>query len=598
LPFRAGTKSARGRNLARQTKSAAASKPKPIKQLTHPQAQRVNNPPVGLVTAGNDPDARPKTYEFSPYLDPALTWAGKAEQAALEVPTVSLHVHERIDPRTLIESVRRRSPLEVGAQQSLFDLPLENPPLREAIDFYRHSHGWSNRLIAGNSLVVMNSLLEKEGLAGQVQMIYIDPPYGVQYRSNFQPFVDKRSVAETDRDEDLPREPETITAFRDTWELGIHSYLNHLRNRFVLAKELLHESGSIFVQISDENVHLVRALLDEVFGAKNLVVTIAVKKKGSQRSGLIDPVNDYVVWYTKASRKTDAAKIRFQAIFRKRELDAETLRDFRLVELADGRVFPVSELPDPLGVLRDYRLNPKQIPIDHPGARIFKSEQLLSGGERKNQSLPFLFQGKSWPPGPGRSWKHTVQTADGSTPGMQRLADAGRIYVADKQLSFKRFIDDFGYVALSNWWELGGASDPIYVVQTNPEIIERCLLMTTEPGDLVLDPTCGSGTTAYAAEKWGRRWITCDTSRVAVILAKGRLATSVFDYYELAHPEEGVRSGFSYKTTPHVTSSTIANNDPPQQEVLYDQPEIDHGKLGIRAVYRRGRSITHCPSDR
>jgi adenine-specific DNA-methyltransferase len=562
-----------------------SSKAKPIKQFTHPEAQRVNNPPVGLVNAGNDPDAPAKTYQFSPHRDPELTWAGKAERTTFETATVSLHVHERIDPRTLIEAVRRRNGPAPTIQPSLFDLPHENPPLREAIDFYKHPHGWSNRLVVGNSLLVMNSLLEKEGLAGEVQMIYIDPPYGVEYRSNFQPFVNKRSVAETDRDDDLPQEPETITAFRDTWELGIHSYVNHLRDRFFLAKELLHESGSIFVQISDENVHLVRCLLDEVFGAKNLVVTIPVKKKGSQRSGLIDPVNDYVVWYTKASRKTDAAKIKFHTLFHKRELDAETLRDFRLVEMSDYRIFPVSALPDRDGIIRDYRLNPRQIAIDHPGARIFKSEQLLSGGERKNQSLPFVYDGRGWPPGPGRSWKHTVQTVDGSVPGMQRLADARRIYVADKQLSFKRFLDDFGYVALSNWWELGGAPDPIYVVQTNPEIIERCMLMTTDPGDLVLDPTCGSGTTAVVAEKWGRRWITCDTSRVAAILAKGRLATAVFDYYELAHPSEGIRSGFNYRTVPHVTSSTIANDEPPKQEVLYDQPAVDRSKLRVAGPF-------------
>jgi len=359
-----------------------------------------------------------------------------------------------------------------------------------------------------------------------------------------------------------------------------------MRDRLLLAKELLHESGSIFVQISDENLHFIRNLLDEIFGADRLVVTIPVKKKGSQRSGLLDPVNDYVVWYTRSSRQTEPAKIKFRSLFRKRELDAETLRDFRLVELADGRIFPVSALPDPNNMVRDYRLNPRRISADHPRARLFKSEQLIGGGEFRTQSVPFEFAGKSYSPGRGRSWKHSAMTDDGSPSGMERLRDAGLLYVADKQLSFKRYLEDFGYVALSNWWDgLGGASDAIYVVQTNPEIIERCMLMTTDPGDLIFDPTCGSGTSAFVAEKWGRRWITCDTSRVAVTLARGRLITSSYDYYELAHPDEGIGSGLKYKTVAHVTSSTVANAEPPGRETLYDQPELDRSKVRITGPF-------------
>src|SRR4028118_441888 len=248
-----------------------------IAQYKHENQQRVNNPPVGLVTPDTDPDGDSKNYAYDPHLDPQLVWAGKAEHTSFEVPTVSLHVHERIDPRSIIEAVRKRNPNQ-GVQLSLFEQPEENPPIRQAIEFYKHKHNWSNRLVAGDSLLVMNSLLEKEGMAGQVQMIYFDPPYGIKYGSNFQPFVNKRDVKDG-KDEDLTQEPETIKAFRDTWELGIHSYLTYLRDRLLLARELLSESGSIFVQMSDENVHHVRELMDEVFGTNNFCNIICFKKK-------------------------------------------------------------------------------------------------------------------------------------------------------------------------------------------------------------------------------------------------------------------------------------------------------------------------------
>ena len=264
--------------MARAKKPTTKPSKKPIAQYDHADKKRKNNPPVGLVTPQTDRDGGKKQYAYDPHLDPQLVWAGKAEHTSFEVPTVSLHVHERIDPRTIIEAVRKRNGNGPPAQGSLFELLSENPPLREAIDFYKHDHNWSNRLIAGDSLLVMNSLLEKEGMAGQVQMIYIDPPYGIRYRSNFQPFVNKRDVADGDKDEDLTQEPEMIHAFRDTWELGIHSYLAYLRDRLLLTRDLLHDDGSCFVQISDENVHLVRNLMDEVFGARNLVVTIPVKE--------------------------------------------------------------------------------------------------------------------------------------------------------------------------------------------------------------------------------------------------------------------------------------------------------------------------------
>src|SRR5437899_3934504 len=273
--------------MAKRTKKPKPAKRK-IEHYTHPHEQRVNNPPVGLVTPDTDRDAGRKSYIYDPHLDPVLHWAGKAERTSFAVPTVSLHVHERIDPRSIIEVVRRKNG-EDFVQGSLFSRLEENPPLREAVDFYKHKHNWSNRLIAGDSLLVMNSLLEKEGMAGKVQMVYFDPPYGIKYGSNFQPFVNKRDVKDG-KDEDLTAEPEMVKAFRDTWELDIHSYLSYLRDRLLLARELLHESGSIFVQISDENVHHVREVLDEVFGVKNFVSVIPFQTTSLQTSRAIGSV--------------------------------------------------------------------------------------------------------------------------------------------------------------------------------------------------------------------------------------------------------------------------------------------------------------------
>jgi adenine-specific DNA-methyltransferase len=371
-----------------------------------------------LVTPETDRDTGKKNYSYDPHLDPQLVWAGKAEHTSFEVPTVSLHVHERIDPKTIIQAARRKNGSSSAQQLSLFASAEENPPLREAIDFYKHSHAWSNRLIAGDSLLIMNSLLEKEGMAGKVQMVYIDPPYGIRYGSNFQPFVNKRDVKDG-KDEDLTQEPEMIRAFRDTWELGVHSYLTYLRDRLRLVRELLHESGSCFVQISDENLHLVRNLMDEVFGVANNVVTIAVKKKGSQKSGLIDPVNDYVVWYSRSPRAGGA--VAFNPSFEERNLDGETLAEFRMVELADGREFPIAEMPDRSGVLRDYRLSPKQLFKDYPGARLFRSWPITNGGHRPNQEDPIDLNGRSFLPPKGRCWSHTSRTTDGSPSGMDRL---------------------------------------------------------------------------------------------------------------------------------------------------------------------------------
>ncbi len=520
---------------------------------------------------------------------PFLNWTGKAERRDLTVPTLPLFVHERLSTQAILQSLTSH---KRDRQQTLSLYGDEELDVTDRLlKAYEHPTPWVNRLILGDSLVVMNSLLQYEGLGGQVQMIYMDPPYGVSFGSNFQPFVRRRDVRHGD-DGDLSREPETVQAYRDTWELGLHSYLTYLRDRLIVCRELLHRSGSIFVQINDANVHWVRSLMDEVFGVECFIVTIAVKKKGSQKSGLIDPVNDYLLWYGRSPRSSGL--VRFHPLFEKRELDAETLAEFKMVELSDGREFAISEVPGPDGEPRDYRLHPRQLFIDHPGARLFRSNPLTSGGERKNQSLPYAYQGSTYHPGAGRCWKTTVQTSDGSSPGMQRLAEAGRLIAGKGQLRYKSYLDDFGYQPLSNWWDgLGGASDPIYVVQTNDEIVQRCMLMTTAPGDLVVDPTCGSGTTAYVAEQWGRRWITIDTSRVPLALARQRLLTATFRYFELRDPERGPVGGFVYERrrnaegeevggiVPHVTLETIANALPIQEEVLVDRPSRVSGVVRV-----------------
>ena len=533
---------------------------KPIEQYEHNEAARMNNPPIGLVTPETDKETRKKTYVYDPHLDPSLQWAGKAERTSFEVPTVSLHVHERIDPRTILEAVRKRNGVNYE-QTSFFNALKENPPLREAIEFYKHSHGWSNRLLAGDSLLVMNSLLEKEGLAGQVQMIYIDPPYGVKYGSNFQPFISKRDVKDG-KDEDLTQEPEMIKAFRDTWELGIHSYLTYLRDRLLLARELLSESGSVFVQISDENVHHVREIMDDVFGAGNYFSLITFRKASGLSSKGLNRTSDYLIWYAKNS-----TQLKFNKLFLFKKPGG------------DGR-YSCVELPNGIRrrLTREERDDISSLP---QGSKIFVPENLYASAYGKNQDFPIILKQEKYYPKPGSCWKTTPD-------GMERLINLNRIDVIgySKVPSYVLYYEDYPVTPLNdNWEDTQGAVDMHYVVQTSEKVIQRCLLMSTDPGDLVFDPTCGSGTTAYVAEQWGRRWITCDTSRVATALAKQRLMTAIFDYYELAHPDEGVSSGFKYKTVPHVTLGSIANNEPPEQETLYDQPFINSKKVRVSGPF-------------
>ena len=563
-----------------------ATAPKQVKSTTHAD-KRTNIPTEELrdFVADDERNPIPVTYERpllyprDPDADPQLVWRGKDEQdtGPLTVPAVPLYIQEKIDPRALVEDLRRHTlPSEQREQLLLFE-DFDGLEGFEQVEFYEHAANWSNRMILGDALLVMNSLAEKESLLGQVQMIYMDPPYGIKFASNWQVSTRKREVKDGS---DASRQPEQVKAFRDTWREGIHSYLTYLRDRLIIARDLLTDSGSLFVQIGEENVHLVRNLLDEVFGPQCSVVTIAVKKKGSQRSGYMDPVNDYLLWYSKTPRNASGGGPKFRPVFVSRPYDADSLRTFNRVQIAHGSDWPLSGVPDQDGTLVDYRPRPQQLFRDHPGSRLYAADPLTSGGVRTNQSLPFSWDGNTFDPKSGNSWKHTARAPEGDICGMERLGIAGRLIAADTTWRYRRYFDDFPFVALDNWWDnLGGAGDPVYVVQTNTEIVKRCMLMTTDPGDLVLDPTCGSGTTAFVAEQWARRWITIDTSRVAMALARTRLMAARYPYYLLEDSPDGaakertltgkandggtfgydVRHGFVYRRQPHTSSSVIAN---------------------------------------
>lgn len=528
---------------------------KQIEQYDHSDKERINNPPVGLVNTKSDPDTgEKKTYAYDPHLDPQLQWAGKAEHTSFDVPTVSLHVHERIDPKTIIESVRKNQDHN-GDQMSLFS---ERKPLREAIEFYKHKEGWTNRLIAGDSLLVMNSLLEKEGMGGKVQMVYFDPPYGISYGSNFQPFVNKRDVKDG-KDTDLTAEPEMIRAFRDTWELGIHSFLTYIRDRISLSHKMLNDSGSIFIQISDENLHLIRNILDEVFGVDNFMSIITFQTKIPLGTKHLANLNDYLIWYAK-----DKDKVKFHKLYKEREVSDS----YSYIELENGSIqkFKYS---------RDKEL------LKNKKNKIFRILDLVSSGRTESCVYDFEFNNEVIKaPSSGRSWKTTKE-------GMLTLISKNRIVKYGKAFGYKLYFDDYPLSELHNTW-----SDTVnsflkreYVVQTNPVVVQRCMMMTTEPGDLVFDPTCGSGTTAFVAEDFGRRWITCDTSRVSLSIAKKRLMTAQFNYYKLAHPNEGVGSGFVYIKKPHITLGSVANNLPEPEETLYDSPEVDNRKTRVTSPF-------------
>jgi adenine-specific DNA-methyltransferase len=405
--------------------------------------------------------------------------------------------------------------------------------------------------VAGDSLLVMNSLLEKEGMAGKVQMLFFDPPYGIKYGSNFQPFINKKDVKDS-RDEDLTSEPEMIKAFRDTWELGIHSYLTYLRDRLLLAKELLHETGSVFVQISDENVHHIRSLMDEVFGSENFIALIPFRKKTMPLGAtFIEQMNDFLIYYAK--NKIDH-KTKYKSLYFIPNVQGDF--HWKWYEKKDGTRVQMSDAE-----MNNHELLPKDV-------KIFRLVSMYPPTYSPNGVFEVEWMGKNYSPPKGACYPSNPE-------GMKNLVNAKRLHVEGNHLRYVMFLEDNISKVNAIWNDTIGARDKVYVVQTNIEVVKRCILMTTDPGDLVLDITCGSGTTAFVAENWGRRWITCDTSRIALTLAKQRLMTANFDYFQLAHPHEGIGSGFKYKTVKHVTLKTIANREPDPQETLYDQPLPD-----------------------
>ncbi len=544
-------------------KATTKSKKDPgTKVYDHTSADALVRPDIGLQAQFKNKKA-PAKYEYDPTLDPQLVWAGKAERTSFEVPTLPLFVHERLSTKAILETLKGHK----RDKQMTLDL-FADPQLSitdRLLKAYEHRDKWANRLILGDSLVVMNSLLHYENLGGQVQMIYIDPPYGVEFGSNFQPFVRSREVTHN-VDGDLTREPEMVKAYRDTWTLGLHSYLSYLRDRCILARELLNDSGSLFVQISDQNVHLVRAVLDELFGANNFVVTIFVRKKGSQRGNEIKPINDYLLWYAK-----DRSRLKRRFIY-SAKLDAADLADeFDYVELQNGESIPIGDFTET--ELEDAMRS---------GAKLYVAEPLTSGGEFRTQLYDVRHAGGTFRPPANNCWKFSEE-------GMQRILNAGRVHVGRKQIRFKKYHTDFPFRAITNLWtDLAGAADKLYVVQTSIKAVQRCILMATDPGDLVLDPTCGGGTTAYVAEQWGRRWITVDTSRVPLALTRQRLLTATYGYYELKDESRGPAAGFRYRRREgpkgpsggvvlHITSTTIANDETPLEEVLVDRPEEEKG---------------------
>lgn len=601
-----------------------------VESLRH-QDKRANIPTEELRDFVAEEEPQNMLYPRDVSLDPQLVWKGKDAQdrSDLTVRIVPIYIQEKIHPQAIIHELLDVAEAEDSVKQLDLFADFNGGPaeFEQKVDFYHHQQNWTNRLILGDSLLVMTSLAEKEGLKGKIQTIYMDPPYGIDFGSNWQVSTRKRQV-EDGKAKDLTRQPEQITAFRDTWKDGIHSYLSYLRDRIAAAWALLTPNGSLFVQIGDDNMHLVRSVMDEVFLSEHHVATFVVKKKGSQKSGFVDPVNDYVLWYSKAKRDSDdGSQIKFHALLEPWGFNSDTLAEFKNVELPDGSEVAISKLLTPSGQKFDYRSNPPQLIKDYPDARFFRANPLTSGGVRKNQSVPFSFDGHTFAPPDGSCWKHTAQRIDPDKKvpcGMERLGYAGRLIAGKSTWRFRSYLDDFGYKPLTNWWDnLGGAADPIYVVQTNVEIVKRCILMTTDPGDIVLDPTCGSGTTAFVAEQWGRRWITCDTSRVALALARTRLMSARYPYYLLADSAEGmkkdaelsgrpvatvqptndVRKGFVYKRVRHVTSASIANNPDIKEgmskkqiesiisrhddspELLYDQPYEDTQRIRVTGPF-------------
>ena len=546
--------------------------PKSVEVLTHDAASRRNIPTAEHEPVMAEDDRSPVEVAYERRnrdLDPQLVWRGKDEQnwSDLVVQAPPLFIQEKVHPKALINDLLRHSRTaeaerlarESGLQIDLF-ADFNGLPSEDArTEFYQHDANWSNRMILGDSLQVMASLAEREGLRGKVQCIYLDPPYGIKFNSNFQWSTTSRDVKDG-KAEHISREPEQVKAFRDTWRDGIHSYLTYLRDRLTVARDLLAESGSIFVQIGDENVHRVRALMDEVFGEENFISLISVQTTTGFLTDYLGNMSDFVLWFT---MNKSAGKAR-PRLYRK---------DFALGEgNARWLIFPDFSYR---GVSAPEKRGDTAIP---PEARPYKPDNIISQGRAK-EPQPFEHQGKTYD-----TWEKNSHWKANFPIGMRRLGQAGHIHVAESSIQYVRYHTDFDVGAHGNIWSDTGTGnftdDKIYVVQTNAKVIERCMLMTTDPGDLVLDPTCGSGTTAYVAEQWGRRWITIDTSRVALALSRARIMGARYPYYLLADSPEGqqkeaeiagkappdtptygnVRLGFVYERVPHITLKSIANN--------------------------------------
>jgi len=504
---------------------------------------------------------------------PFLNWAGKAERLSFEVPTLPLFIHERLSTKAILETLKghRRD-----KQINMFDLfgDPQHPIHEQVLRAYEHKDKWVNRMILGDSLVVMNSLLQYEGLGRQVQMIYIDPPYGIQYGSNFQPFVRKRDVTHGD-DEDMTREPEMVQAYRDTWEFGMHSYLTYLRDRITLSRELLHPSGSLFVQISDENLHHVREIMQEVFGSEQFVGIIPFRKKTMPLGAKhLEGVADYLVWYAK-----DIERLKYRQLFEPMSVEGDS--HWNYVELPDGSRRKMT---------KEEINNHKLLPV---GSTPCQLVSLYPAGVNETGLFSFPFRGKVYRPPTGNSWFTHPD-------GMKRLAEMKRLepYEDGETLRYVLKLSDSPVTALTNLWsDTSAPSDKVYAVQTSTKVVQRCVLMTTDPGDLVVDPTCGGGTTANVAEQWGRRWITIDCSRVPLALARQRLLTATFDWYDLQNESSGPVGGFVYKRrqnarceqiggiVPYVSKGSIANSEPEQEDVLVDRPEINNGVTRITGPF-------------
>jgi len=521
------------------------SESKEILDYRHKDVKRKNNPEEGLATYLPE-EHETKKYEYDPHLDPQLVWAGKAEHTSFNVPVVPLHIHERITPKSIVDALKKRR----DRQAKLFDEG--DYPIEKRVDFYKHDVDWANRLVLGDSMIVISSLLTKELMGGKTQMIYVDPPYGIKFSSNFQPKVASREVREDDND--LTREPEQIKAYRDTWELGIHSWLTYLRDRLLLCRELLAESGSIFLQINNENLHYAQSVMEEVFGRENFCGLIAFRKTGGIHGNLLPSLVDYLVWYAR-----DKEQVKFhQLLFKKRPGEIGATQ-YRYVFDANGKM---------------KELSPAEVERANP-EMLFTHDNLTS---QSSPGVDFNFKGKIY-----------RDKFKSNPEGLARLAKAGRIVSIGNTLRYVRYLRDFPYTQINQFWHDTGISgfeeQKKYVVQTSPDVIERCVLMTTDPGDLVFDPTSGSGQTALVAEKWGRRWIVCDTSRVAHSIARQRLITATFPYFVLANPTEGVRSGFEYETSPHVTLKSITRDEPPESLTLYDQPKSDASVVRVNGPF-------------